>query len=138
MLLALLLAITPLVAGFLLFDATRGLLEGWLRVLTDGRRPAAIRAGAQPPSSSSILTPLLDHMVDQQARGQFEFDAVTPVGLVVLVFSVDDLRLGARRRDDRCAASGCGRFARPVGRLGTRCAAGDRRTATARDPVRTW
>lgn len=86
-LLALLLAITPIMAGFLLFDSTRGLLEGWLRSLT---------AAAIMPLfvlilcaiELAILTPLLDHMLAQQARDIFELDDVTPVALVVILFSL--------------------------------------------------
>lgn len=86
-LLALLLAITPIMAGFLLFDATRGLLEGWLRALT---------AAAVVPLfvlilcaiELAILTPLLDHMLLQQSRDIFELDDVTPVALVVILFSM--------------------------------------------------
>lgn len=86
-LLALLLAITPIMAGFLLFDATRGILEGWLRALT---------AAAIVPLfvfilcaiELAILTPLLDHMLAQQAHDIFELDDVTPVALVVILFSL--------------------------------------------------
>jgi len=86
-LLALLLAITPVMAGFLLFDATRGLLEGWLRALT---------AAAIVPLfvlilcaiELAILSPLLDRMLADQAGGRFELDTVTPVALVVIVFSI--------------------------------------------------
>jgi len=86
-LLALLLAITPIMAGFLLFDATRGLLEGWLRTLT---------AAALVPLfvlilcaiELAMLSPLLDRMLADQARERFELDTVTPVALVVIVFSI--------------------------------------------------
>lgn len=86
-LLALLLAITPVMAGFLLFDATRGLLEGWLRTLT---------AAALVPLfvlilcaiELAMLRPLLDRMLADQAGGRFELDTVTPVALVVIVFSL--------------------------------------------------
>lgn len=85
--LALLLAITPVMGGFLLFDATRGLLEGWLRALT---------AAAIVPLfvlvlcaiELSILRPLIDRMLADQASGRFELDMVTPVALVVIVFSL--------------------------------------------------
>ncbi|MEO6360977.1 MAG: type IV secretion system protein, partial [Sphingomicrobium sp.] len=65
-LLALLLAITPVMAGFLLFDATRGILEGWLRALT---------AAALIPLfvlllcaiELAMLSPLIDRMLADQA-----------------------------------------------------------------------
>ena len=86
-LLALLLAITPVVAGFLLFDATRGLLEGWLRALvTAAIIPLFVLILAS--IELAVLGPLLDHMLGRQARGQFELDDVTPVALVVIVFSL--------------------------------------------------
>jgi type IV secretion system protein VirB6 len=86
-LLALLLAITPVMAGFLLFDATRGLLEGWLRTLT---------AAALVPLfvlilcaiELAMLNPLLDRMLADQAGGRFELDTVTPVARVVILFSI--------------------------------------------------
>ncbi len=86
-LLALLLAITPVMAGFFLFDATRGVLEGWLRALT---------AAAVVPLfvlilcaiELAMLGPLLDRMLADQARNRFELDTVTPVALVVIVFSI--------------------------------------------------
>ena len=86
-LLALLLGLTPVMAGFLLFDATRGLLEGWLRALT---------AAAIIPLfvlilcaiELAVLRPLLDRMLADQAGGRFEMDTVTPVVLVVIVFSL--------------------------------------------------
>jgi type IV secretion system protein VirB6 len=46
--LAVLLALAPLIAGLLLFEATQGLVEGWLKamialaVAADGRRPGPI------------------------------------------------------------------------------------------------
>ncbi len=86
-LLALLLAITPVVAGFLLFDATRGLFEGWLRAMATA---AIIPLFVLILSAIelSILGPLIDQMIGRQARGQFEPDDVTPVALVVIVFSL--------------------------------------------------
>jgi type IV secretion system protein VirB6 len=86
-LLALLLALTPLMAGFLLFDATRGILEGWLRAVT---------AAAIVPLfvlilcaiELAMLSPLLDRMLADQARNRFELDSVTPVALIVTVFTI--------------------------------------------------
>ncbi|WP_309612370.1 type IV secretion system protein [Sphingomonas sp.] len=86
-LLALLLAITPVMAGFLLFDATRGLLEGWLRALT-GAALVPLFVLILCAIELAILSPLLDRMLADQASGQFELDTVTPVALVVIVFSI--------------------------------------------------
>lgn len=86
-LLALLLAITPVVAGFLLFNSTRGLVEGWLRAMaTAAIIPLFVLILCA--IELSILEPLLDQMLSQQARGQFEANDVTPVALVVIVFSL--------------------------------------------------
>ena len=98
-LLSLLVAITPLVAGFLLFDATRGLLEGWLRALaTAALLPLFVLIVCA--IELSILAPLLDHMAGQQARrpvrarrchtGRTRCPGVQP----------SDLRFGTRRCDD--------------------------------------
>lgn len=86
-LLALLLAITPVIAGFLLFDATRGLLEGWLRALT-GAALVPLFVLILCAIELAILNPLLDRMLADQATGRFELDTVTPVALVVIVFSI--------------------------------------------------
>ena len=86
-LLALLLAITPVMAGFLLFDSTRGLLEGWIRALT-GAALVPLFVLILCAIELAILSPLLDRMLADQASGQFELDTVTPVALVVIVFSI--------------------------------------------------
>ena len=86
-LLALLLAITPVMAGFLLFDATRGLLEGWLRALT-GAALVPLFVLILCAIELAILSPLIDRMLVDQAGGRFELDMVTPVALVIIVFSI--------------------------------------------------
>ena len=85
--LALLLAITPVIAGFLLFDATRGLVEGWLRALVAA---ALVPLGVLTLAAVelAIVTPMLDRMLAQQAGGQFLEESATPLGLVTIVFSI--------------------------------------------------
>ena len=85
--LALLLALTPLVAGFLLFDTTRGLLEGWLRALVAA---ALVPIGVLVLAAVelAIIIPILDRNLAQQAAGQFLESSVTPLGLVTIVFSI--------------------------------------------------
>ena len=85
--LAIMLAIAPLMAGFLLFDATRGMAEGWLR--------AMVAAALVPlfvltlvTIESAILLPLIARMLAEQAAGVYAAESVTPIGLVVLVFAV--------------------------------------------------
>lgn len=86
-LLSLLLAVTPVVAGFLLFNSTRGLLEGWLRAMaTAAIIPLFVLILCA--IELAILNPLLDQMLARQAHGQFELDDVTPVSLVVIIFSL--------------------------------------------------
>ena len=84
--LALLLALTPVLAGFLLFNATRGLLEGWLRALLAA---ALVPVGVLTLTAVelAIITPMLDRILAQQAGGQYLAEAVTPLGLVTLVFT---------------------------------------------------
>ena len=84
--LALLLALTPVLAGFLLFNATRGLLEGWLRALLAA---ALVPVGVLTLTAVelAIITPMLDRILVQQAGGQYLAESVTPLGLVTLVFT---------------------------------------------------
>ena len=84
--LALLLALTPVLAGFLLFNATRGLLEGWLRALLAA---ALVPVGVLTLTAVelAIITPMLDRILAQQAGGQYLAESVTPLGLVTLVFT---------------------------------------------------
>ena len=84
--LALLLALAPAMAGFLLFDSTRGLAEGWVR--------AMIAAALVPLGvlvlfaiELAILNPMIARMLNEQAGGNFDSASVTPIGLVALVFT---------------------------------------------------
>lgn len=85
--LALLLAIAPVMAGFVLFGATRGLIEGWLRAMIGfALLPLAVLTLCAV--ELAVLEPLLAQMLEEQARGKFEAPSVTGVGLVVIVFSL--------------------------------------------------
>ena len=89
-LLALLLAITPVIAGFILFDATRGMASRWL---------AAMAAAAFVPMfvlvlaavELSILNPMITRLLAEQAVERFENEAVTPIGLVTVIFALSML-----------------------------------------------
>ena len=85
--LALLLALTPVIAGFLLFDATRGLVEGWLRALVAA---ALVPLGVLTLAAVelAIVLPILDRILAEQAADQFLETSVTPLGLVTIVFSI--------------------------------------------------
>jgi type IV secretion system protein VirB6 len=85
--LAILLAIAPAMAGFLLFDTTRGMAQGWI---------GAMAAAAIAPLfvllvaavEFAILSPMIARLLAEQAAGQFENTAVMPIGLVAIVFAI--------------------------------------------------
>ncbi len=85
--LAILLAIAPAMAAFILFDGTRGLALGWL---------SAIVAVALAPAFAllvaavefAILNPMIARLMAEQAAGTFENSAVMPIGLVAVVFVI--------------------------------------------------
>lgn len=85
--LALLLALAPLMAGFILFDATRGMAEGWLRgMVTAALVPLFVIIFASV--EFAILLPLTNRLFAAQAAGTFEIAATTPIGLVTLTFAI--------------------------------------------------
>ena len=85
--LALLLALAPLMAGFLLFDATRGMAEGWLRgMVTAALVPLFVMIFASV--EFAILAPMLNRLFAAQAAGTFEVATTTPIGLVTLTFAL--------------------------------------------------
>ncbi len=85
--LALLLSITPVIAGFYLFDTTRGIFEGWLRALIAAAlAPLGILTLAAV--EMAIVMPLLDRILAQQTGGQYLEQSVTPLALVAIVFSI--------------------------------------------------
>ncbi len=96
--LAALLAIAPAMAGLLLFDATRGMAQGWI---------GAMAAAAIAPLfvlivaavEFAILAPMIARLLAEQQAGTFENTSVMPIGLVVLVFAIAlilAVRSGAR------------------------------------------
>lgn len=96
--LAILLAIAPAMAGLLLFDSTRGMAQGWL---------GAMAAAALAPLfillvaaiEFAILTPMISRLLTEQTAGTFENTSVMPIGLVTVVFGVAmvlALRAGGR------------------------------------------
>jgi type IV secretion system protein VirB6 len=110
---AIMLAIAPAMAGFLLFDGTRGLVAGWL---------GAIVAAALAPLfvllvasiEFAILMPMVERLLAEQSAGTFENSSVMPIGLVAVVFAIATafalraasrigygVRLAARRRPER-------------------------------------
>lgn len=85
--LAILLAIAPVMAGFILFDATRGVAGGWLVAMaTAALAPLFVLTTAAV--EFAILLPLIARNLAEQAQGVFAPASVTPIGLVTLVFAV--------------------------------------------------
>jgi type IV secretion system protein VirB6 len=96
--LAILLAIAPAMAGLLLFNSTRGMTQGWL---------GAMAAAALAPMfvllvaavEFAILSPMIGRLLAEQAAGNFETATVMPIGLVTIVFGIAlviAVRSGAR------------------------------------------
>lgn len=84
--LSILLAIAPVMAGFILFDATRGVAGGWMIAMaTAALTPLFVLTTAA--IEFAILLPLIARNLAEQAQGRFEPASVTPIGLVVLVFA---------------------------------------------------
>lgn len=85
--LAILLAIAPVMGGFVLFDATRGMVSGWLAAMvTAALVPLFVLVLAAV--EFSILAPMIARNIAEQAQGQFEPDSVTPIGLISIIFVI--------------------------------------------------
>lgn len=84
--LSILLALAPAMAGFILFDATRGVTAGWLTAMAAAAL-APVFVLTTAAIEFSILLPLIARNLSEQAQGRFEPTSVTPIGLVVLVFA---------------------------------------------------
>lgn len=85
--LSILLAIAPAMAGFLLFDTTRGMTSRWV---------GAMAAAAMAPLfvllvaaiEFAILAPMIGRLLAEQSAGQFENSSIMPIGLVAIVFGI--------------------------------------------------
>ena len=82
---AILLAIAPAMAGFLLFDGTRGMAQGWLGAIV-GAALAPLFVLLVAALEFAILTPMIERLLAEQAAGTFENSSVMPIGLVAVVF----------------------------------------------------
>ena len=125
--LAVLLAIAPAMAGLILFNGTRGMAQGWL---------GAMAAAALAPLfvlivaavEFAILAPMIARLIAEQASGTFENSSVMPIGLVVVVFAIAlvlavraGARIGygirlARTRSSVTTPSSAPSFERPIDR----------------------
>jgi type IV secretion system protein VirB6 len=96
--LALLLAIAPVMAGFILFDATRGMAAKWLSAMaTVAFAPMFVLVLASV--ELAIVGPLIARLLSQQAGNRFDDNAVIPIGLVTVIFGlamVAAVRAGSR------------------------------------------
>ncbi len=96
--LAVLLAIAPAMAGFLLFDATRGMAQGWLGVMAAAAL-APLFVLLVAAVEFAVLAPMIARLLAEQAGGNFETASVMPIGLVAIVFAIAmviAIRSGAR------------------------------------------
>lgn len=112
---AILLAIAPAMAGMLLFDATRGMAQGWIGAII-GAALAPLFVLLVAAVEFAILTPMIQRLLAEQAAGTFENSSVMPIGLVAVVFVFaivfalraaarigNGIRLAKRQRADRSA-----------------------------------
>lgn len=91
--LSILMAVAPAMAGFILFDATRGIAAGWLAAMTAAAL-APLFVLTTAAIEFAILLPLIARNLSEQTQGRFEPASVTPIGLVVLVFAAATLATG--------------------------------------------
>ena len=82
---AILLAIAPAMAGMLLFDATRGMAQGWIGAII-GVALAPLFVLLVAAIEFAILTPMIQRLLAEQSAGTFENSSVMPIGLVAVVF----------------------------------------------------
>ncbi len=96
--LAVLLAIAPAMAGLILFDATRGMAQGWLGVMAAAAL-APLFVLIVAAVEFAILGPMIARLLAEQAAGEFQNASVMPIGLVAIVFAIAmviAVRAGAR------------------------------------------
>lgn len=85
--LAFLLAIGPIFIGMLLFDATRGLFEGWMRA-TFSFAMAPLAVNVFGAVMLMILQPFLEILVENSKKGAFDMGPVITIMIVITVFVV--------------------------------------------------
>ena len=95
--LAFLLAIGPVFIGFFLFDATRGLFDGWLRT-TISFAIAPLAATVFGGAMLMMLQPFLASLSANAALGVFDMGVIITIALIIAVFALImgmSLRIGA-------------------------------------------
>ena len=121
---AILLAIAPAMAGMLLFDATRGMAQGWIGAII-GAALVPLFVLLVASVEFAILTPMIQRLLAEQAAGTFENSSVMPIGLVAVVFVFaivfalraagrigNGIRLAQRQRADQSADIAVGQRAK--------------------------
>ncbi len=98
--LALLLAVAPVIAGFILFDATRGIAQGWLRAMLSAAL-APLFVLTLLAIELRLLAPMITRLMTEIAAGTkgAVTAGATPILLVVLVFAlatIAGIRAGAQ------------------------------------------
>lgn len=88
--LAILLAIAPAMAGLILFNGTRGMAQGWLAAIA-GAAIAPLFVLVLAAIEFALMTPMLVRLLNEQAAGTYENTAVMPIGLVTIVFGIATL-----------------------------------------------
>ena len=85
--LAFLLAIGPIFIGMLLFDATRGLFDGWVRAtISFAMAPLAVNVfGAV---MLMMLAPFLEILVGNAGEAKFDMGPVITIALIITVFAI--------------------------------------------------
>lgn len=135
--LAFLLAIGPVFIGFFLFDATRGLFDGWLRT-TIAFALAPLATTVFGAAMLMMLQPFLAQLAVNARAGLFDMGVIITLALIVMVFALImamALRMGAgiaagfttqaprseraqdRREERRQAAAGADRAEQIAARL---------------------
>ncbi len=121
---AIMLAIAPAMASFLLFDGTRGMVAGWLGAMVAAAlAPLFVLLVAS--IEFAILVPMIERLLAEQSAGTFENSSVMPIGLVAVVFAIatvlalraaarigNGIRLARRLRSDAVATETTDRASR--------------------------
>ncbi|UAK23256.1 type IV secretion system protein [Sphingomonas nostoxanthinifaciens] len=85
--LALLLALGPVVAGFLLFEATRGLVEGWLRAMI-ALALVSLTSVVLLQVELSMLEPILIQLATERAKDALTVETGMKATFVIAVFAL--------------------------------------------------
>lgn len=82
-----LLAIGPIFVALFLFDATRGLFDGWLRA-TLAFAVTPLAANVFGAAMLIMLAPFLTALSENAAHGVFDMGPIVTIGLIVIVFAI--------------------------------------------------